>query len=62
MIDIKPNRWHNQVMINRKALCEVMRQLGKVKSAAKADAARRNGKLGGRPKILQVKPMPNPTV
>lgn len=31
-------------------ISEAARAMGRVKSKAKADAARRNGKLGGRPK------------
>jgi hypothetical protein len=37
--------------MNKKQLSEVMRYLGSQKSAAKAKAARENGKRGGRPRI-----------
>jgi hypothetical protein len=36
--------------MNKKTLSEVMRYLGSRTSKAKAAAARKNGKLGGRPK------------
>jgi hypothetical protein len=36
--------------VNKKAIAEVMRYLGSRTSAAKAKAARKNGKLGGRPR------------
>jgi hypothetical protein len=36
--------------MNKKQISEVMRYLGSQKSKAKAVAARKNGKLGGRPK------------
>jgi hypothetical protein len=40
--------------MNKKQLAEVMRYLGKIKSPAKAKAARINGRKGGRPR--KVKP------
>jgi len=36
--------------MNKKQISETMRYLGKRTSKAKAAAARKNGKLGGRPK------------
>jgi hypothetical protein len=36
--------------MNKKQIAEVMRYLGSRKSKDKAAAARKNGKLGGRPK------------
>lgn len=36
--------------MNKKTLSEVMRYLGSRTSAAKAKAARKNGRLGGRPR------------
>ncbi len=38
------------LLVNQKALSKVMRELGRRTSPAKAAAARRNGKLGGRPR------------
>ena len=39
--------------MNKKQLSEVMRYLGKRKSPAKAAAARKNGKRGGRPRKVK---------
>jgi len=39
--------------MNKKLLGEVMSYLGSKKSAAKTAAARRNGKLGGRPRKVK---------
>lgn len=39
--------------MNKKLLSEVMRYLGSQTSAAKAKAARKNGKLGGRPRKVK---------
>jgi hypothetical protein len=36
--------------VNKKRIAEVMGYLGSIKTNAKADAARANGKKGGRPK------------
>lgn len=44
--------------MNKKLIAEVMRHLGKrggsVKSKAKAEASRKNGKLGGRPRKMKL--------
>ena len=46
----KPNRSLYDPNMNKKTISEVMRYLGSRKTAAKAAAARENGKLGGRPR------------
>jgi hypothetical protein len=39
--------------MNKKQIAEVMRYLGSQKSKAKAAAARKNGKRGGRPRKVK---------
>jgi hypothetical protein len=48
-LDITQQTGYSHPM-NKKLLSEVMRYLGSQKSAAKAKAARENGKRGGRPR------------
>ena len=46
----KPNGWVIVVIVDKKLIAKVMAELGKRTSKAKAAAARKNGKKGGRPR------------
>lgn len=56
-LDIKPKRMGYSAAMNKKQISCIAAALGKlggsVKSKAKAAAARKNGKLGGRPKKVK---------